>query len=157
MRAVTAALAPVIEQETGIDLGTRPTDLAARLDELDREIAETLAAVPQDRRKLVTGHESMGYFADRYGFELEGTVIPGLTSQADVSASQLADLKEQIEHAGVSVVFTEIGTPTQVAQAVADETGATLVELPSHNLPEDGSYFTFMRGIAATIAQALTP
>ncbi len=68
---------------------------------------------------------------------------------------ELAALKEQIASSGVAVVFTEIGTPAQVAEAIASETGARVVELPSHNLPGDGSYFTFMRELANTIAGAL--
>jgi zinc/manganese transport system substrate-binding protein len=155
MKAVVAALATTLGQELGLRLGQRAAELEARLDELNAEIANRLSVVPPDRRKLVTGHESMGYFADRYGFELIGAVIPSISSQAEASAAELSELREKIEQAGVPAIFTEIGTPTQVAEAIASEAGVEVVELPSHNLPQDGSYLTFMRDIADRIATAL--
>jgi zinc/manganese transport system substrate-binding protein len=157
MRDAMAALAPVVERELAVELGDRPAELSARLDALDAEVRETLAVVPEGRRKLVTGHESMGYFADRYDFEIVGTVIPSLSSQAQVSASNLAALRRQVEAEGVPAIFNEAGTPPGVADAIGDQTGARVVEIGTHNLPGDGSYFTFMREAAATVAAALAP
>ncbi|MCC6222145.1 MAG: zinc ABC transporter substrate-binding protein [Thermoleophilia bacterium] len=155
MRSAISALAAALAADAGIDVSGRAAQLEARLTELDGELERLLATVPEGRRQLVTGHESMGYFADRYGFVLVGAVVPGLSSQAEASAADLAELKGQIERAGATVVFTEIGTPVQVAEAIASETGAAVVELPSHSLPDDGSYFTFMRGLATAVADAL--
>lgn len=154
MQAVVRALAAELAV-AGIDVAGRAADLERRLTDLDAEVRATLAVVPEVRRRLVTGHESMGYFADRYGFELVGAVIPGLTSQGEVSAGDLADLKARVETAGVPAIFTEIGTPAAVAEAIGRETGARVVPLPSHTLPEDGSYATFIRRIAMAIADAL--
>jgi zinc/manganese transport system substrate-binding protein len=97
----------------------------------------------------------MGYFAERYGFQLVGAVIPGLSSQGEVSASQLGAISEVIREQGVPAIFTEIGTPQAVVDAIAGETGVQVVQLPSHTLPPDGSYFTFIRDIATAIAGAL--
>lgn len=154
MRDVVAALATELAA-AGIDVADRSADLQQRLVDLDAEARETLAVVPETGRKLVTGHESMGYFADRYGFQIVGTVIPGLSSQGEVSAGELAALKVQIEAEGVSAIFTEIGTPAAVVEAVGRETGVEVVELPSHTLPDDGSYFTFIRQVASDVAGAL--
>jgi zinc/manganese transport system substrate-binding protein len=154
MREVVDALAPVIG-ELGVEVADRAADLDARLDALDAEVRAQLEPIPAETRKLVTGHESMGYFADRYGFELVGAVIPGLSSQGEVSAGELHELAETIAAAGVTVIFAEIGTPRTVVEAIAAETGASVVELPSHNLPADGSYFTFIRDISGAIATAL--
>lgn len=153
--AVIAALATSLPGD--VYVSDRATDLDARLKALDAEIERMLAVVPVERRLLVTGHESMGYFADRYGFTLVGAIVPSLSSQAEASAADLAELKEQIERTGARVIFTETGTPPQVAEAIADETGASVVELPSHALPDDGSYFTFMRELAREVAGALAP
>ncbi len=154
MRDVVAALGPVVT-DLGIDVGDRQADLVTRLEALDAETRAILEVVPADHRELVTGHESMGYFADRYGFELIGAVIPSLSSQGEVSASQLSALAGEIREHGVPAIFTEIGTPQAVADAIAEETGVQVVQLPSHNLPADGSYFTFIRDIATAIAGAL--
>ena len=97
----------------------------------------------------------MGYFAARYGFQLIGAVIPGLSSQGEVSASQLAAISTLIRDRGVPAIFTEIGTPQAVVDAIAGETGVRVVPLPSHTLPPDGSYFTFVRDIATAVAGAL--
>ncbi|MEX1171614.1 MAG: metal ABC transporter substrate-binding protein, partial [Chloroflexota bacterium] len=154
MRDVVLALATTLES-VGVDVADRATDLAGRLDDLDAEVRDVLEAVPADGRKLVTGHESMGYFADRYDFRLIGAVIPGLTSQGEVSAGELATLKDEIDEEGVRAIFTEIGTPSAVVESIGSETGVQVVELPSHSLPEDGSYFTLIREIAGAIASAL--
>ena len=154
MRRVAAALTDAAEAEVGLDLSARADALDRRLAELDAEIESLLAPIPAGRRKLVTGHDSLGYFARRYGMRVVGAVVPGLTSQARVSASGLADLKHTIARENVDVVFTEIGTPRGVVDAIAEETGAEVVELPSHTLP-GGSYESLVRGIAQPIARAL--
>lgn len=154
MRDVVLALAPVLGS-VGVDVADRAPALATRLADLDAATRATLAVVPEARRLLVTGHESMGYFADRYGFRIVGAVIPGLTSQGEVAAGQLAALRAAIEAQGVTVIFTEIGTPSAVVEAIGRETGATVVELHTHTLPADGSYATFIGQIATAIATAL--
>lgn len=155
MREVAAALAPAIEKALDVDLTAPAAATDRRLAALDAELEGLLGAIPAARRKLVTGHESMGYFARRYGFTLVGAVIPGLSSQAQVSASQLADLRAAVTREGVDVVFAEMGTPRQVADAIAAETSARVVELPAHALPEGASYEDLMRQTARTVAGAL--
>jgi zinc/manganese transport system substrate-binding protein len=155
MKAIVAALTPVLADDLGIDVSQQASDLEQRLEALNASDEQTLASVPAGNRKLVTGHESMGYFARRYDFELVGAIIPSLSSQAEVSASELADLKRKIEDEGVPAIFTELGTPPDVAQAIGDETGVVVVELATHNLPDDGSYFTFMQDVSEKVANAL--
>jgi zinc/manganese transport system substrate-binding protein len=156
MKAVVTALGAVLSTDLGLDVSERQAELEASLDALDAEVRDILGAVPPSDRKLVTGHESMGYFADRYDFVLVGAVIPGLTSQGEVSAGELARLKTKIEEEQVRAIFAEIGTPAAVVEAIGREAGVAVVQLPSHTLPEDGSYLTFIRDIATTIADALT-
>ena len=140
----------------GVDDGSRAADLESRLEALDAEVVSIVAAIPPERRRLVTGHESMGYFADRYGFELIGAVVPGLSSQGEASARELATLVDAVRAAGVDVVFSEVGTPDHIAAALASETGARIVELSLEQLPADGSYETLIRDVATTIADALS-
>jgi zinc/manganese transport system substrate-binding protein len=97
----------------------------------------------------------MGYFADRYGFEVIGALVPSLSSQAQASASNLAALRRQVEEAGVPAIFTEVGTPAGVADAIADETGARVVEIDTVALPDDGSYETLIRNVAAAVDEGL--
>ncbi|MEQ1698631.1 MAG: metal ABC transporter substrate-binding protein [Ilumatobacteraceae bacterium] len=154
LKDVITALGPVLA-EVGVPADDGVAKVADELDALHGQIEELLSSVPDANRKLVTGHESLGYFADRYGFQLIGALIPSLTTQAGVSAEALATLTGKIESEGVKAIFTEIGTPTQVADAIGEETGVQVVELASHNLPDDGSYATFMLDNARKVAAAL--
>lgn len=155
MKSVVAGLASVLMKDLNLDVSSQAQDLENRLDSLDKEVADTMAAIPQEDRKLVTGHESMGYFAQRYGFKLVGVIIPSLSTEAEVSAGDLATLKQTIEDTHVKAVFTELGTSPAVSKAIGDETGVKVIELTTHALPKDGSYFTFMRDISSTITKAL--
>jgi zinc/manganese transport system substrate-binding protein len=155
MKSVVSGLATVLMQDLNLDVSSQAVDLENQLDSLNTEITDIVAAIPQENRKLVTGHESMGYFAQRYGFKLVGVIIPSLSTEADVSAGDLAALKQAIEDNNVKAIFTELGTSPAVAQAIGEETGVKVVELTTHALPPDGSYFTFMTDIANVITNAL--
>ena len=155
MKAVIAALADELYSSFGLDVIDQAENLCTRLDSLDNVIRIYLSTVPESNRKLVTGHESLGYFAHQYGFRLIGAIIPSLTSQAEVSAADIVALKRLITENEVSVIFTEMGTSPAVASAVSRETGARLVEINTHLLAEDGSYFTLMDELARAIGEAL--
>jgi zinc/manganese transport system substrate-binding protein len=155
MKSIVDALAAQINQDLGIDLSDRAKDLDLRLDTLNQEVIASVNSIPENNRKLVTGHESMGYFAQRYGLKLVGAIIPSITTQAEVSASDLSELKTLIEENQVKAIFTELGTPKAVSDAIGNETGVQVVELTTHNLPEDGSYFTFIHNLTQVIVDGL--
>ncbi len=155
MKQVVLALSDQIKADLSIDLSVQAQDLATQLDSLNIEIVSMVAGLPETDRKLVTGHESLGYFADRYGFKLVGAIIPSLNSQAQVSAADLAALKTLIQENQVKAIFSELGTPGAISDAIGRETGAKVVQLSTHLLPSDGSYFTFMRNLAQTIVDNL--
>jgi len=155
MKSIVSALAPVLLKDLNLDVTGQATDLENKLDSLNSEVANTVAQLPQADRKLVTGHESMGYFAQRYGFKLVGAIIPSISTQAEVSAADLAALKKLIQDNQVKAIFTELGTSPVVAKAIGDETGVKVIEITTHQLPADGSYFTFMTDLANVISSAL--
>jgi len=155
VKAVVDALSVDLKQRFGVDLATRCADLDRRLVALNAEIQGQVDALPLNRRKLVTGHESLGYFSQRYGFKLVGAVIPSLTSEAEGSAANLDALKKLIKENHVSVVFTELGTSPRTVEALAKEAKVTAVSIATHNMPADGDYFSFERGLATAIIQGL--
>jgi zinc/manganese transport system substrate-binding protein len=155
MKAVVAALADYLKANLGINVDAQSQDLQARLDNLNTQVADEVATLPIDSRKLVTGHESLGYFAQRYGFKLIGAVIPSLSDQADVSAADIATLKQEILDNHVKAIFAELGTSAAVIDEIGAETGANVVQLTTHALLSDGSYFTFETNLAKTIIDAL--
>ena len=156
VRAVVAALPTAVRTATGTDVAASARQAAAELDALDSAIAKEFAGVPATARRMVTGHESLGYLAARYGLALTGTVTPSLSSQGQVSAAHLARLEEAMRSAGTRVVFTETGLPNAVADAIVAETGATLVPLGVEVLADDGTYVTYIRELTRRIASALS-
>jgi ABC-type Zn uptake system ZnuABC Zn-binding protein ZnuA len=130
------------------------------LERLDRAIAGCIDSIPAPQRKLVTSHDSLAYFADRYGIDVVGATIPALTTQAQPSAGETAELIELIRDQEVAAVFGEAGVSTELEQAVADETQAEVGgELYADTLGPDGSqtatYVGAMRANAAAIAEGL--
>lgn len=101
-------------------------DYIAKLKTLDRQIASCIDEVPADERKLVTSHDALGYYADRYGIDVIGAVIPALTSQAQASGGETQDLIDLIKRTGVKTIYAEAGVNQQLEQAIADEAGATV-------------------------------
>jgi zinc/manganese transport system substrate-binding protein len=155
VKDVVAALVPVLNADLGLDVAARAIELEKQLDSLNTELTSLLAQVPAENRKLITGHESLGYFAKRYNFKLVGVIVPSLSSQAGVAAADLAALKKAIKDNGVNAIFTELGTSPAVAKTIGDEMGVKVIELTTHALPPDGSYFTFMKNLAGVIAGTL--
>jgi ABC-type Zn uptake system ZnuABC Zn-binding protein ZnuA len=131
-----------------------------KLRELDAWIAARVAAIPPGKRSLVTNHESLGYFADRYGFRIIGTVIPSVSTEATPTARQLARLVDALKAAGASAVFLEVGGSPQLAREVAQEAGIRVVtELYTHSLTDASgpapTYVDMMRYDVKTIVDAL--
>ncbi len=137
----------------GVDLSDSAAQLSLRLATIDVKIKEIMSTVP--RCALVTGHDSLGYFAARYGCQIVGAVIPSLSSSAETSAGELADLKTAATQANVRAVFTEMGTPRAVVDQIAKEVGVKSVELRTHMLPTGGHYADVMIQLATSIADAL--
>jgi ABC-type Zn uptake system ZnuABC Zn-binding protein ZnuA len=100
---------------------------SAKLKELDRWIADRVQEVPEADRLLVTNHDNFGYFADRYGFKIIGTVVPSVSTELAPSAQQLAQLIDHIKASSAKAIFLEKGVNPQLAEQVAKETGSRVV------------------------------
>ncbi len=146
-----------------VDPGGRETFTAGaeayteKLRELDAWIREQVALIPPERRLLVTDHESFGYFADRYGFKVVGTVLGAGSSGGSPSAQELAALVQAVKQAGVPAIFVETGSNPELAQQVAREAGVTVVtDLYTHSVGEDvPTYLDMMRSNVTRIVEAL--
>ncbi len=99
----------------------------AELDELHSWIEAQVDLIPERRRLLVTSHDSFNYFARRYGFEVVGTVIPGVTTEVEPSADQIARLVDRVRRYDAPAVFAEQTASGQLSRTVAGETGAAFV------------------------------
>ena len=97
----------------------------ARIAKLNRQIETCVKKVPEGQRRIVTDHDAFGYFTNRYGIETVGTVIPALTTQAQPSAGDLADLEQTIRDEGVKAIFPESSVSPDLAEALARDTGVS--------------------------------
>lgn len=157
------ALASVLTATVGLDPAAVEaclTGYQAELAAVDAEIAAAVEQIPAENRKLVTNHEALGYYADRYGFEVIGTVIPTPASMAQASPAQLEELAELIEHEGIKAVFAETLHSVDDVQALADRVGdVDVVTLYTGSLGPAGSgadtYLGFLRTNTDLIVDAL--
>ena len=153
-----AARLSVLDPDRGDTYRANASAYNARLDELHAWTEEQTSAVPEENRLLVTSHDSFGYFADLYGFEVVGVVL-SITTDVAPSAGDLADLVEEVRKNGVSAVFGETTVSERLAKAVASESGANLVRLYSGSLGPEGSgaatYIEMVRTNVGRIVEAL--
>jgi ABC-type Zn uptake system ZnuABC Zn-binding protein ZnuA len=108
--------------------------LTANLTALDEAMATATATVPEESRRLLTYHDSWAYWADRYGFTVIGAIQP--SDFAEPSASEVADLIDQVRDENVSAIFGSEVFPSPVLEQIADEGGAEYVDdLRDDDLP----------------------
>ena len=135
-------------------------DYIAKLEELDVWIEDSVAAVDDDDRILVTTHDAFGYFATRFGFRIAGVIIPGGGTELERSPRELAELVHVVEDAEASVVFAEAQLSDRLANTLAREAGIRFVGgLHVGSLGADGSsattYIDLMRRNVSIIVEAL--
>ena len=153
-----AARLSVLDPDRGDTYSANASAYNARLDELHSWTEQQAATVPEDRRLLVTSHDSYGYFANLYGFEIVGVVL-STTTDVEPSAGDLAELVEEVKEFGVPAVFGETTVSERLASTVASESGAELVRLYSGSLGLEGSgaetYIEMIRTNVERIVEAL--
>jgi len=130
-----------------------------QLKALDAWISDQVQSVPPDHRLLVTNHEALGYFAERYGFSIVATVLPSVSTDAGTSAQELAAVIDQVKASGAPAIFLgEVESP-DLANQIAAETGAKVVrDLYLESLTDGepaGTYIDMMKYNVARIVDAL--
>ena len=145
-------LSKAVGAAIGADLSAQLETLVAELTALDSEIQEIIGGI---KCELVSGHDEMGYFADRYGCEVIGAIIPSFSTTSEASAGELADLKAEVATHDVKAVFTGLGTSPDVAEQLATELGVKAVTLSTHFLDGAANYQAFMLRMVNQIAEAL--
>lgn len=110
--------------------GDRAAAMIERLESADAEVRALIDAVPVGERGIVTDHDALGYFIDEYGLRFVGSVFPSLDVSAEPSAQEIEELVALIHEEGVTAIFTESSIDPRLAEAVAAETDARLVNEP---------------------------
>jgi ABC-type Zn uptake system ZnuABC Zn-binding protein ZnuA len=132
-----------------------------KLQALDGAIARCVDRVPPDKRKIVTTHDALGYFADRYGVKVIGAVIPSLSTQAQASARDVDKLVNQIRSEGVEAIFPEASITQKLEEAIGREAGAKVgAKLYADTLGPEGSgaatYLQAMRHNAGALVEGMS-
>lgn len=121
VEALASELAEIAAEPATVDAAA--ADYLAELATLDAEMAEGLGAIPDANRALVTNHHVFGYLARRYDVRILGAAVPGGTTLAAPSASDLKELVDAIDEAGVTTIFADSSQPDRLMQVLADEAG----------------------------------
>lgn len=131
----------------------------AKLDALDAWAAQQLSLIPREARVLVTDHESLGYFANHYDFEIVGALIPSLSTVSEPSAGELALLEDAISQYGVKAIFIGRSVNPSLADRVAADTGVKVITLYTESLSAQTgpapTYLDLIRFNVAAIVAAL--
>ena len=148
-----------IDPEHEAEYAGRAAEFEAEMDQLDEWIMAQVESVPRHRRVIVTDHDVMAYFAQRYGFELLDSVVPSVSTVAEPSARHLAELRELMAEHAVPAIFVGTTVNPQVAEAIADDLGIVVVPIYTGSLSEAGgpadTYDSFMRTNVERIVTAL--
>jgi zinc/manganese transport system substrate-binding protein len=130
----------------------------AKLDELEQEVKTAVAAIPAERRKIITNHEAFGYFKQAYGVDF---IAPqGVSTEAEPSARDVARIITQIKKQKIPAVFLENITDARLMQRISQESGARIGGRLFSDALTDGngaapSYIEMMRHNVKTLAAAL--
>ncbi|MGC2410186.1 MAG: metal ABC transporter substrate-binding protein [Methyloceanibacter sp.] len=138
------------------------TNAAKYLDEIVKEetvVKETLAKLPEERRKIITSHDAFGYFGAAYGLEV---IAPeGVSTESEASAKDVAKIIRQIKAEKVPAVFMENITDHRLLDQIAKETGAKIggtlyTDALSQPSGPAGTYLDMFRNNIETLSEALS-
>ncbi len=155
IEATLAQLNPVAAEA----IAARAEATRAALRALDTDLAARFAAVPVERRRIATDHDAFGYFADRYGLTVTGSLLPSVTTAAELSARDLAALHKHIRETGTRVLVLDASERPTLAEQAAHDAGLHLIRVPIASLtaPEGvaPTYTALMQHLGSELATAL--
>jgi zinc/manganese transport system substrate-binding protein len=154
MLEMLPALTSALSQAVGADLSAEATALTTKLQDLDGQVESIINGLGECN--LVSGHDELGYFADRYGCNVIGAIIPSFTTTSEATAGELAELKLLVEQYKVRAIFTGLGTSPDTASQLAKELGIKAVTLSTHYLDGVTNYQEFILNLTNQIAEALS-
>lgn len=128
----------------------------ASLDDVDSYAKETISAVPKEQRKIISTHDAFGYMAEYLGFQVVAVVA--VSPGQEPSASDIANLQNAIDDAGVRAVFQEpqLGAEADVLQAIASDLGIQVCTLYSDSLDDNvATYVDLIRFNTDELARCL--
>ena len=134
---IVAAISGELEKLTPSNAGLYSRNakkLTGELEQLDSWIKAQIATVPSNRRKLITTHDALSYYAKAYGLEIAGA-LQGISTEEQPTPKRIAELSEEIKSTGVPTIFAETTVNPKLIEAVAREAN---VKISTQELYSDG-------------------
>lgn len=159
---VAAALPSIAEALTRLDpdgaagYRSRARSYAEELTGLGERMATILAKVPEKNRNLVTSHDSLAYFAQRFNFEVVATPFPSSGPEAEASAASVDEVERTIEQTQVPAVFPEADSNPAILRGIAERTGVRVVLGLRVESPGPDGYSVMLLDDARLIAGGLS-
>lgn len=100
----------------------------AKLNDLDKYITAQISTIPEANRKLVTNHDSFGYYVERYHLTFVGAIIPSMDTNYQPSPKELTDLVKAIKAQKAKAIFLEASIKPTLAKQIAQEAGVIVVD-----------------------------
>lgn len=127
-----------VGEELQVRVDTGVEAYARGLAHVQAQVNQMLAEIPPERRKIVTGHDFLAYFAQRFDLEVVGVIVPGGTPHAEPSSEHLAEIVDIINTEMITAIFVDAGESTALAETVAAEADhpVQIVELPVGAIPD---------------------
>ena len=123
----------------------RADEYNAQLDLLFDWASEALAAVPEERRVLVTSHDAFQYFGQAFGWQVRG--LQGLSTEDEAGVADVQDLVDFVIERDIPVLFIESSVPPNAIASVREgaaarghEIGVGLRELYSDAMGAPGEF-----------------
>jgi zinc/manganese transport system substrate-binding protein len=152
---IAAALAAADSANRAV-YAANSTQYQATLDETREQVQAIIDEIPEANRKLVTNHDALGYFARAFGLEVVGAVIPSISTEAEPSASETAELLDTIEAEGVKAIFAETSVNPNLARTLAGDAGIAIVDdLYGDSLGDEGSGAETVHGMLLVNARKI--
>ena len=148
-----------LDPANGSSYKANAANYLAQVEQMSADVSTQASQLAPEKRVLVTDHDALGYFADTYGFQIIGMVVPSVSTDAEPSAQQIAALIDTIKTQHVTAVFAGVSVNPALSQQVADEAGAHFYTLYTESLTDDSgkapTYLDLMRTNMQTIADSL--
>ncbi|MBR7001110.1 MAG: zinc ABC transporter substrate-binding protein [Neisseriaceae bacterium] len=125
-----------------------------KLDDLDALAKKSFAAIPVEKRKVLTSHDSFAYFGARY--QIKFLAPQGVSEESEPSAKQMAEIIRTVKRENIRAVFVENISNPKLLNRLTKETGVSVTgKLYSDALPENGSYVDMMKHNIETLSGAM--
>jgi len=155
---ITEGLSELLPDQAG-EFQANAQAYKERISQLDEEIRELVATIPEDNRKLVTTHDAFRYFGSRYGFEVIATIW-GISTEREPSADEVRRIVDAVRASGVPTVFVETTINPRLMERIATDAGVEVgTPLYGDSVGPEGSgaedYLGMMLANARSIAAGL--